>query len=386
MKFFSAAILLIFLLAVCAKKFCKYKKIIAVICIIVSVISILEIFARLMEQYIPINYLWVSDKKLGFRLRADYNGSNKFGFNDKDYSFDKKKGILRIAALGDSFNWAGGYTGNYLNISEEILNKDPGNIEIINAGFPAVGPGYLFDLYNETILKFQHEMVSLNFFVGNDFTECVSDTGITLRFGNPYKPSNKHFFKITEESYLFYYLDNYRKILKDIILKKIEKGNAGKNKDEEKVFSLSTFLKIEKDRIKIYMPDFYNSEHWINTKKKILEFKNLTAAQNKYFFVAILPAQIQSDKKLLNELEKEYNDIDKQKIDLTLPQRKLREFLKQNNIDFLDPLDSFIKSGASKELYAKNDTHFNSEGNLLYAAEYAGFVRKMYDIVIRKQM
>jgi len=80
---------------------------------------------------------------MGFRVRSHTNGTNKFGFNDKDYPLEKPPGTFSILILSDSFNWAGGREGNYTALLENKFNADStqSQVELINAGYPMTHTG-----------------------------------------------------------------------------------------------------------------------------------------------------------------------------------------------------------------------------------------------------
>ena len=63
------------------------------------------------------------DSDFGFGVRPYSQGSNMFGFNDRDYSFQKDSNNFRILVAGDSFSWSGGKEGNYTAILEKMFAK-----------------------------------------------------------------------------------------------------------------------------------------------------------------------------------------------------------------------------------------------------------------------
>ncbi|MBP7652848.1 SGNH/GDSL hydrolase family protein, partial [Candidatus Dependentiae bacterium] len=241
MKFFILAIILLIITISSFYKTKRLKKFFGLLTILVFLLTLLEIVFRLAEPFLSNNSLWISDKQLGFKVRPYFNHTNNLGFNDINRTLEKSGILKRIIGLGDSFNWAGGYEGNYWTLTEKILNQDTKTYEIINMGYPSIGPGYLYNLLLSTGLKYNPDIVFLAFFIGNDFGESHFDTNVTVRFGEPFYKSNRHFFKITNESYFFQYLDMKKKIIRNNILKKTDKSK------ESATFSNYNFLKIEKD-------------------------------------------------------------------------------------------------------------------------------------------
>lgn len=366
MKFFILAILLLVIFFLLYKKF--KKKIFKIIWIIIFLILVSELLFRIFEPFIRINPMWVADEKLGFKVRANYLHTNSNGFNDIERSISKNKNMRRIIVFGDSFSWACGYEGNYISLLDKYFKKSGNVCEVLNFGYPAIGPGYLYNLLLEKGLNYNPDTVILSFFVGNDFDESKIEKEIftTIRFGNPHSLIKKHFFRITEESYLFYFFDHFRKIILNAVRKKID--DASENKMPDSTFSIRDFMKIERTRLKVCRNNFYlEDEAWENTKNAIMTFKKLLDSKSIDFILIILPDQFQSDNKLQKQLFQNFKDLKFEEFDFDLPQKKLKEFCSANSIRYIDVLPEFKEKSETEELYLPRDTHFNVKGNKLCA-------------------
>ena len=68
---------------------------------------LLESLMIILEPYLFSGF-YQYNRDLGFKVRPYANGTNRFGFNDRDYALQKKSNTFRILVVGDSFSWAGG--------------------------------------------------------------------------------------------------------------------------------------------------------------------------------------------------------------------------------------------------------------------------------------
>lgn len=111
---------------------------------------------------------------LGFRVRPYAHGTNRFGFNDRDYPLQKNSKIFRILVVGDSFNWAGGKERNYTAILEKQFEKYYGKhqVDVINTGYPMTHTAEQLEMLKKYGLQYNPDLVFLSFFIGNDFVDA----------------------------------------------------------------------------------------------------------------------------------------------------------------------------------------------------------------------
>ena len=354
----------------------------------VASIMLLEFGLRIAEPYFPSHFINVPN--LGIKHKPFSDSANSLGFNDKEYSREKKKGVIRIVALGDSFNWSGGYENNYWTIAEDMLAKSfhDKSIEILNQGTEMTGPDYEFKLLKQESIHFEPDVVVLSFFAGNDFGESGSDRLLNVRFGLPFEISlaePKKIFDPMRDSYLWFFFSRYKKLWESGVFKKQEKNHGeereGKHAKKESLspgsFPRGVFLDIEKERARICLKSFYDESDWEMTKERLLEFKNFLRSKGVDFFVVILPDEFQANPPLRAEMFNRFPDIDREKYDFELPQKKLGEYLAHIQVGFLDLLPFFLEgSKEGMELYARSNTHFNKKGNYLAAQAVSGFLLK----------
>jgi hypothetical protein len=133
---------------------------------------LLEIALIFLDPYLFKGFFQY-DSELGFRVRPHTNGSNEFGFNDIDRPHVKPANTYRIIVLGDSFNWAGGTSCNYIGLLGKKLEVERihgKKIEVINVVYPATGPYEEFLVLKRFGLQYDPDLVILGFFTGNDFS------------------------------------------------------------------------------------------------------------------------------------------------------------------------------------------------------------------------
>ncbi len=101
----------------------------------VFALAFLELSMIVLEPWVFNKGFYQYDRELGFRVRAGFNGTNRFGFNDREYALERKAGTFRILVLGDSFGWSGGREGNYTAILERACQNQlgDGRIEVNQA-------------------------------------------------------------------------------------------------------------------------------------------------------------------------------------------------------------------------------------------------------------
>jgi hypothetical protein len=120
----------------------------------------------------------IYDPDLGYKVRPGYDWfghpTNAFGFNDRDYPLDRRPGTYRVLIVGDSFNWAGGYQANYVELVERRMDEalGPGRVEVINVGYPGQDTKLELGTLEKYGLKYQPDLVVLGFFAGNDFFDA----------------------------------------------------------------------------------------------------------------------------------------------------------------------------------------------------------------------
>lgn len=276
----------------------------------------------------------------GFRL-------NSSGFNDLEYDIEKKPGVTRILAIGDSFTFGiVPYENNFLTLAEESLKSHNPKFELINMGIPAIGLNDYFSLLANEGLALKPDKVIIFFFVGNDF------------------------FIDKKSSVDTFYLWSFLKFLIDLGINYEGKvyGQEQVYEDSRPTFTMAKFLTIEKNNSWIFLKDNPRFRHAFD---QILSyFKKIKAVCDHRgidLTVALLPDKIQVDKKLQSGIIRAsaFKETD---YDFSLPNKQLKTGLDKLGIGSIDFYETFRQEASGdKPLYKPNDTHWNIAGNALAA-------------------
>src|SRR5262249_34890364 len=89
----------------------------------------------------------------------------------REHEPEKRPGVRRIAALGDSFavGPAVPFADNYLTLLEQAL---PGAL-VYNFGVSGAGPREYYEILRTDVWAVRPDLVLVSVFVGSDITECL---------------------------------------------------------------------------------------------------------------------------------------------------------------------------------------------------------------------
>lgn len=324
--------------------------------IVVTTLALTEIAFRVYNHFNP-SFVFPDSSYNRFRGKpnsADYDFHlNSRGFKDLEFTKEKKPGVYRIVALGDSFAYGVvPYQLNYLTLLEERLNQAR-KTEVINMGIVSTGPSDYSALLAAEGLELQPDMVLVSFFIGNDFERdrkprSLCSVSYACSFIRYLFVSRAYEGKIIHEPAVY---DDNAPSMKEDNFTDIEmrgseifrKGNAEFESDFEAAMKSLTGIKQLCDERKIALA------------------------------VVLIPDQMQVDQTLqarvwkLKEVNSKPEDFD-----FELPNRLLAARLKQQDIAVIDLLAEFGRVGRETVLYKPRDTHWNIAGNRLAAEAIAG--------------
>jgi hypothetical protein len=300
---------------------------------------------------------------------GDFSDYTSRGYLTGDV-FKKKKDVIRILGLGDSFSiYLKDKGKNYNNfLQQKYLANGKDAVEIINAGMEAMGPGYYWHILQKYGDLFKPDLVLVGFFVGNDFQEADFFVFIGNLISEP-KDITKRYSKY----YQFRHWRLYR-LLKN---KYVRYREAEKRKQEAKTlppqqigtFSQDTFLEIEKKKSWLFDKNhqYLLKKKWDECSAIILKMKDWCDRRKIKLVIAIFPDQFQVDEKLREAVLTRYKNPAKKNLDLSYPDDLIMNFCRAHDINCLDLLGPFQEKGKSRQLYALRDTHWNEAGNRLAA-------------------
>jgi hypothetical protein len=280
--------------------------------------------------------------------------------------FQKPKEVFRILGLGDSFAVClRDKKKNYFNVLQDKFTALSGRrVEIVNAGMPAIGPGYYWHILEKFGDRFKPDLVLVGLFI-NDVERWEFDIFLGGFISEPNNLArklwgyrqfiNSRLYQLMKNKY-FWYRDRLRKTQE--VSKTGETVVGG--------FSNETFLEIEKYRSWIFdkkkRVEF--EREWLRCSRVITQLKQWCARRNIEMVLVICPDQFQVEENLRAEIYKKYN-LAADSLDLEYPNYLVSNYSKKNNIYCIDLLRPFREKGKSGGLYLLRDTHWNEAGNRL---------------------
>jgi hypothetical protein len=317
------------------------------------------------------------DPHIGFRIRPYAVDSNRFGFNDRDYSLKKPDDVFRILILSDSFNWAGGREGNYTHLLEKKYEEYYGKhrVDVINAGYPKTHTAEQYWILKKFGMQYQPDLVVLGFFAGNDFHDAYHDRkNIVINGLYDYvdvkKVWNIFGYPIVLKSRILHFIKQRTKILRSMEKDHREPTEDKTNKKRKGTFNKKVFFGIERDRMKFYNVKSHRQNKFHYKIDYIYDsldqIKSLLDSKGIEFLVAVYPDEFSVNPKVSEEVFFRYQ-LDPGDFDLRLAQKLLAGRLSEKGIRYVDLLDRFREQNEIEDLYLLQDTHWNKAGNRLAA-------------------
>ncbi len=332
--------------------FQKSKHIIIQICLIILITFILVEVSLRVYNYINPSFIFYSDSYNRYRGKPYANEYSDFklnsrGFKDKEFT-EKKENVYRIIGIGDSFTYGVvPYKFNYLTLLGSQLKKDNYNIEVLNMGIPCIGPKEYLSLFVKEGLELKPNMLLLTFYIGNDFSDLEKRNDI----------------------YDYSYVATFLRYLITLGTKYEGKiYNQGNYCDDKPTFNRKTYFDILKYRSFIYLKGNNNFVKLDNLALHYLSAINdICKKRNIKFIVVIAPDEFQINGVLQSELIEAFHPkLNKEKLDITLPNKELINGLNNLGITYIDLYPYFLEK-SSEILYRPRDTHWNIAGNQLAA-------------------
>lgn len=281
---------------------------------------------------------------------------------DIEHGFNKPEGVYRILILGDSFveNFQVPFEKRFFRqLQEKLGNK----FEVIAMGRGNTGTAQQYLMLKEYGLKYKPDLVVQMFLTAND----VKNNSPVLQ-NDPYLPyfetdSNNNLKEIPQIKRSERKLASLKEILKKFRLTWIILSLRQKYL-ERKAISFAEGYPVD---YHIY-DSAYSSEYqkaWIITKRLIIETKKMTEESGaKYIFVA-LASNEQVSSKVQEEIFNKYPNIKNANPDFEKPDKILKDYCKEQNIDCLFMLpyfQNYIHRNPLQTTHFYYDGHWNEAG------------------------
>jgi lysophospholipase L1-like esterase len=284
---------------------------------------------------------------------------NHLGFPGHEFEKEKRPGILRVAALGDSFavGPAVPFQDNFLT----LLEGDLAETEIYNFGVSGSGPREYLAILRQQVWQFHPDLVVVCVFLGNDITESW--------------PLPRNMDPRNHSLYLF--LTRSWALLQERSKHRDSAVPAGFNRMAASALSEGTYWAVEGRRLEVCLdpPSASMEKKWHQALGYLDRIVNECRTHRTPVAFLLIPDEFQVDAAVL-EKASEARGARAEELDLDLPQRRLRRFCTERRVPCLDLKTYFERENKT---YAPHDTHWNEKGNRLAASWMAPWLRQLIE-------
>jgi len=309
---------------------------------------------------------------------------NSRGFRTPEYAPQPRPGSFRVVILGDSFAFASGgvpWSAGWPALLEEgLVRRRRGPAEVINLGVPAVGPRFELRLWELEGARLSPEVVLLAFFVGNDFTD---ESGTPLQ--------TRRESALARWSLTWRLIRNLWRVRwegagggavalpADTGPRRFAEGGVERPqyrdiyREDRPLLSEAVYLEIERGRLQLVVDDQRETFERLfeQVRRVLIRLHRSVRAQGAELVMVLIPDEFQVSEALMARLVDRF-ELDPDAVDLTLPQRRLLAFCREQNLRCLDLLP--VLEAAPGRVYGVRNTHWNLAGNRLAAEAMAEFL------------
>lgn len=316
-------------------------------------------------------------------VRGSIGFTNSQGFRDRERVVERTVRAPRVLAVGDSFTWGAGvsYDEVFVTLLERRLQSSTPDAEVINVGVPAWGPHEELHLLKAYGVRFQPDLVLLNFFIGNDIQnkrgESLSLPQILIVAGQSYyvhSDGNWVHDRIGTDRWYLYHDLNYLLRVGGARLWRAVHGaqervaDAMSSGESAPLVSREQYVRGIYERSDIYLAEDtrYFAQHWARTQHTLLAFRDVLAERNIPMLLVVIPDPVQLD----GMLQKEYLASVGQgadRYDFQKPSRLLLAWCREQGIPTVELLPAFEAAEKPAGLYFQNDIHLTASGHRLAA-------------------
>ena len=144
-------------------------------------------------------------------------------------------------------------------------------------------------------------------------------------------------------------------------------------KDDEPHLAEDAFLEIESQRLRLVRDDHREvfERFFADAREVLVRLHRSVRSHGAQLVMVVIPDEYQVNAELRRQIEERF-EIDPETLDLTLPQRRLADFCREEGLACLDLLP--LLEAAPERTYRPRDTHWNAAGNRLAAEAIADFL------------
>jgi hypothetical protein len=295
-------------------------------------------------------YRLVPGRDYGHGLRG-----NALGYPGPDFQPERRPGVLRIAALGDSFavGPAVPFADNFLCLVEKALP----HTEVYNFGVSGAGPREYHAVLRQHVWAVQPDLVLVCVFVGNDITESLA----TPHHLDP------------RQHALYLLLTRGSRLLRERWRQPGRPSADPTDRLAHSGLSEQAFDEVEARRLAVCLktppPDL--EKKWQRALGHLGRLIADCRAHRTPVAFVLIPDEFQVHPQVLTRALQTAS-LDRAAVDLELPQRRLVAFFAEQEVACLDLRPAFDNVA---DTHAPRDTHWNSRGNHLAAEKISCFLR-----------
>ena len=287
---------------------------------------------------------------------------NSHGFNDREYPYEKPDGTFRIIVLGDSFTE--GFQVPLEDTFQEVLEgklnqRGDQNYEVISLGVSAFGTGQEYLMLKNYGLKYEPDLVMVL------MNEHDVETNTPKLHKYPHIP--------------YFSLEGGELALNPF--EPFERGALRKLLGEHSQFAHFMFGRLKRATLTEETAIPYNAyvyetgeygqeweEAWQITKALFLAIDEESKNKDADFLLVKLVNRVQLNPSEFENQLKKYSGSEDFNWDLEKPEKILREFTSENDINYLELLPGFKeKYTQPTDFHYQLDAHWNENGHALAA-------------------
>jgi lysophospholipase L1-like esterase len=297
--------------------------------------------------------------------------ANSRGFRDREWTYEKTPGTVRIVGIGDSFLFGYGipadasvlsHLGRDLALAaEETSTGRPTTVEVINLGLPGHGATQYGITLREEAYRYQPDLVIIFFFM-NDFQRTSTQA--------PYQVDADGF--LVRETFSLTSIRSallpFRKLLK--------RHSHAYILVRSRLTPLLQQLRLRPmpNPGPLYSKGRDIDEVYTYTLNTLREMNRFCSRRRIDFLVCVIPEKQQVVERFRNQVLGAY-DVDATDFDWLRPQRCLSRLAAEEGLALLDFTPVFAEAGKDKTLYFEVDPHWNSAGHQLAAATLLKYIQ-----------
>jgi hypothetical protein len=276
---------------------------------------------------------------------------NRLGYPGPDFRPERRPGVRRIAALGDSFAIGPrvAFADNYLTLLAKALPAT----EIYNFGVSGAGPREYLHILRHDVWPFRPDLVLVSVFVGNDITETLA----TPRHLDP------------RQSALYLLCVRGAALARERWRRGPAAAADGGDRLAAPALSAEAFRAVEARRLEVCLRPVTErlEAKW---RRALADLDGIVAecrSRHVPLAVVLIPDEMQVNPRVLAEAVTAAR-ADAGAVDVELPQRRLLAFCAERGVACLDLQPALA---ATPDCYAPQDTHWNVRGNRVAAEQIA---------------